>query len=109
MTTTYAAFLQEKAQAYGDGGFAPVWTPDWLMDFQQAIVEWSTRKGRSAILADCGLGKTPMQLVWNSSPATTDKRCATYKRPPPAGAPKTKRWRCRWTTARLTRPRNETL
>jgi hypothetical protein len=62
--TPYAAFLNDKAQAYGDGGFAPVWTPDWLMDFQQAIVEWSTRKGRSAILADCGLGKTPMQLVW---------------------------------------------
>ncbi|MCP5069247.1 MAG: helicase [bacterium] len=38
--------------------------PDFLFDFQRALVEWSVRKGRCAILADCGLGKTPMQLVW---------------------------------------------
>lgn len=62
--SAYAEFLHDKAQSYGDSGFAPVWMPNWLIDFQQAIVEWSTRKGRSAILADCGLGKTPMQLVW---------------------------------------------
>jgi len=27
-------------------------------------VDWACRKGRAAIFADCGLGKTPMQLVW---------------------------------------------
>lgn len=60
----YEEFLDNKAQSYCDGGFSPVWIPDYLMDFQRHIVEWATRRGRSAILADCGLGKTPMQLVW---------------------------------------------
>lgn len=35
-----------------------------LYDFQKDIVRWSLAKGRSAIFADCGLGKTPMQLEW---------------------------------------------
>lgn len=51
-------------QLGGNHGFAPLWMPDFLFDFQRALVEWATRKGRDAIFADCGLGKTPMQLVW---------------------------------------------
>ena len=35
-----------------------------LFDFQRDIVAWALRKGRAAIFADCGLGKTPMQLEW---------------------------------------------
>lgn len=35
-----------------------------LFPFQRDIVRWSVRKGRAAIFADCGLGKTPMQLEW---------------------------------------------
>lgn len=35
-----------------------------LFDFQRDIVAWSLRRGRAAIFADCGLGKTPMQLEW---------------------------------------------
>jgi superfamily II DNA or RNA helicase len=27
-------------------------------------VDWAVRKGRAALFADCGMGKTPMQLVW---------------------------------------------
>jgi len=45
-------------------GFAPLWLPDFLFDFQASVTEWAIRKGRAAIFADCGLGKTPMQLVW---------------------------------------------
>jgi hypothetical protein len=60
----YAAFIRRKSQLGGDGGFAPVWVPDFLFDFQRALIEWACRKGRAAIFADCGLGKTPMQLVW---------------------------------------------
>ena len=33
-----------------------------LFDFQRAIVTWALRRGRAAIFADCGMGKTPMQL-----------------------------------------------
>jgi hypothetical protein len=38
--------------------------PNQLFDFQQALVQWAVRKGRAAIFADCGLGKTAMQLTW---------------------------------------------
>jgi hypothetical protein len=61
---TYADFLAAKAQLGGESGFAPVSMPDFLFDFQQSLVDWSLRRGRDAIFADCGLGKTPMQLVW---------------------------------------------
>lgn len=35
-----------------------------LFNFQKDIVRWALAKGRAAIFADCGLGKTPMQLEW---------------------------------------------
>ena len=35
-----------------------------LFDFQKDIVQWALRKGKAAIFADCGLGKSPMQLEW---------------------------------------------
>lgn len=60
----YASFLFEKTQVGCNDGFAPLWLPDFLFDFQKSLVDWSVRKGRDAIFADCGLGKTPMQLVW---------------------------------------------
>lgn len=60
----YKNFLITRSQLAGDYGFEPLWLPDSLFDFQQALVQWSIRKGRAAIFADCGLGKTPMQLVW---------------------------------------------
>ena len=60
----YQEFLAAKSQSAGQYGFAPIWMPDFLFDFQQSLVEWALVKGRGAIFADCGLGKTPMQLVW---------------------------------------------
>lgn len=60
----YHRFLTVKAQNDSAAGFEPVWMPDFLFDFQKALVDWALRVGRGAILADCGLGKTPMWLVW---------------------------------------------
>ena len=60
----YREFLRRKAQLDGDHGFNPVFLPAFLFDFQASLVEWAARKGRAAIFADCGLGKTAMQLVW---------------------------------------------
>jgi len=60
----YATFLERKAQQNTGSGFAPLWMPNFLFDFQGALLEWAIRMGRAAIFADCGLGKTPMQLVW---------------------------------------------
>jgi len=61
---SYAAFLEAKSQLDGMHGFDPPNLPGFLFDFQRDLVAWALRKGRAAIFADCGLGKTPMQLVW---------------------------------------------
>ena len=60
----YYAFLESKTQLGALKGFEPRFMPGFLFDFQAALVEWAVRKGRAAIFADCGLGKTPMALVW---------------------------------------------
>ena len=77
----YEAFLRERAQAGADSGFAPLWMPDFLFDFQASMVEWAVRKGRAAIFADCGLGKTPMGLVWASNVARKTSRPVLYLTP----------------------------
>ena len=35
-----------------------------MFEFQKDIVRWALKKGRAAIFAECGLGKTLMQLEW---------------------------------------------
>jgi hypothetical protein len=62
--SSYEDFIFSKAQLGTFNGFDPIWLPDFLFDFQKSLVDWSIRKGRSAIFADCGLGKTIQQLVW---------------------------------------------
>jgi hypothetical protein len=61
---SYQDFIQQRSQLDYRSGFKPLWMPDFLFDFQQALCEWAIVKGRGGIFADCGLGKTPMQLVW---------------------------------------------
>lgn len=61
----YSEFLNQKKVVDVDTGLSDV--PDlnpMLFDFQRDIVRWALRRGRAAIFADCGLGKTPMQLEW---------------------------------------------
>lgn len=60
----YDDFLREKSQLDGDYGFEPVWLPDFLFDFQAAMLQWSLRKGRAALFEDCGMGKGLQELVW---------------------------------------------
>lgn len=62
--SSYESFLRNKSQFASGSGFAPIEVPDFLFDFQKILVDWSLRRGRSAIFADCGLGKTPIALVW---------------------------------------------
>ena len=61
---TYQDFIAAKTHQGADHGFDPTWMPDILFPFQRALVEWEVRKGRAAIFADCGLGKTFCQLTW---------------------------------------------
>lgn len=60
----YEEFIWRKSQAQGGGGIEPIWMPPLLFPFQQDLVVWALKKGRAAIYADCGLGKTPCQLAW---------------------------------------------
>lgn len=60
----YYDFIERKSHLGNMSGFKPLWLPDFLFDFQRHLVDWAVRKGRAAIFADCGLGKTAMQLVW---------------------------------------------
>ena len=58
----YKDFLKSKQHLLGSFGFEPNWFPDIAFDFQEHIIEKAVRKGRMAIFADTGLGKTLMQL-----------------------------------------------
>lgn len=60
----YQTFIVRKSQVEQGDGFEPVWLPDFLFPFQKTLVDWALRKGRGALFEDCGLGKTPQQLVW---------------------------------------------
>jgi hypothetical protein len=64
VVSDYAEFVEAKMHLNDQSGFDPVFVPDVLFDFQRALVEWAVQKGRAAIFADCGMGKTPMQLAW---------------------------------------------
>ena len=64
MSEPYTAFLAAKAQHSTGNGFEPDRLPDHLFDFQRDLTEWAVRQGRAAIFADCGMGKTPMELAW---------------------------------------------
>jgi len=77
----YLDFLEKKTQGGADSGFEPVWMPDFLFDFQREMVEWAVRKGRAAIFADCGLGKTPMGLTWASNVARKTGKPVLYLTP----------------------------
>jgi DNA modification methylase len=66
MMDKYEEFLQNKLRRATDSGFTV--TDDQLnphlFDFQIWIVKTALRKGRYAVFADCGLGKTLIQLEW---------------------------------------------
>lgn len=60
----YEKFVQGKRRAEVATGHKPGELNPHLFDFQYAIVSWAVRRGRAAIFADTGLGKTLMQLSW---------------------------------------------
>lgn len=61
----YSDFLAGKLLSVPPTGLesAPELNPK-LFPFQRDLVRWALLRGRAAIWADCGLGKTPMQLEW---------------------------------------------
>lgn len=64
--SNYRDFLATKAVVVRSSGRAvdPSDIHPSLFGFQRDLVRWSLRKGRAALFADTGLGKTRMQLEW---------------------------------------------
>jgi DNA modification methylase len=64
--SSYREFIQSKQIFHPDAGIdvPKAKLSRKLFPFQRDIVHWALRKGRAAIFADCGLGKTLMQLEW---------------------------------------------
>ena len=62
----YDDFVKKKRRSEVATGHAPGPLNEYLKPFQHAIVSWALRRGRAAIFADTGLGKTIMQLSWAS-------------------------------------------
>lgn len=60
----YSAFLDSKRNVLPPSGFVPSDINGMLYDFQRDIVKWACVRGKACIFADCGMGKTPMQLEW---------------------------------------------
>jgi len=58
----YLEFLEKKKHLIGEFGFEPNFYPSIAFDFQKEIIEKAVRKGRMAVFADTGLGKTLIQL-----------------------------------------------
>lgn len=64
MTLAYDDFLAGKLPVDQASGREPEPITIALFDFQAALTRWAIRRGRAAIFADTGLGKTRMQLEW---------------------------------------------
>lgn len=61
----YDALLKRKLAAHVSSGItATVKLPDSLFPHQSALTGWALKRGRAAIFADNGLGKTRMELAW---------------------------------------------
>jgi superfamily II DNA or RNA helicase len=58
----YTEFIQSKKHSIGDFGFKANYLPEIAFDFQKHIIKKSIMKGRIAVFADTGLGKTLMQI-----------------------------------------------
>lgn len=58
----YHKFLEQKKHSIGNFGFETNFIPDIAFDFQKHIIETAIKKGRMAIFADTGLGKTLIQI-----------------------------------------------
>lgn len=60
----YAGFIGAKFRAHKPSGFMYEDRGLPMFPHQVDLVRWATRRGRCAIFADTGLGKTRMQLAW---------------------------------------------
>lgn len=82
MTDAYDTFLASKAISDTMTGLADVpELPACLFPHQRDITRWSLRRGRSAVFAGTGLGKSLMELSWGAEVARETKRQVVHFAP----------------------------
>lgn len=64
---SYASFVEAKLAYTSCDGIDASADGYGLFDHQRVLVEWALRRGRSAIFADTGMGKSRMQVAWADS------------------------------------------
>lgn len=63
----YTDFVTRKLTTMAPTGIiGAINLPDGLFDFQQHLTSWCLRRGRAALFADTGLGKSRMEATWAS-------------------------------------------
>lgn len=60
----YEQIINSKRVKQKPAGFEPLPFTAPLFEWQKVVVSWAIKQGRAALFAECGLGKTPMQLEW---------------------------------------------
>jgi superfamily II DNA or RNA helicase len=71
----YLEFLEKKKHLIGNFGFEPNYYPEIAFDFQKEIIKRAVLKGRMAVFADTGLGKTLIQIsIANNIVRHTNKK-----------------------------------
>lgn len=71
--STYADWLGNKSRSVAFSSAPIVGVTDAAFPHQRDLVEWALRKGRCALFADTGLGKTIMQMEWARNVATVGR------------------------------------
>lgn len=66
MASEYELFIKRRSQSDKIAPAEINEMPSYLFDFQKILVAWSISQVRSAVFADCGMGKTAMQLAWSN-------------------------------------------
>lgn len=61
---TYDQFIATKLKAVQANGFDCGELNSNLFEWQALVVKWLIKQGRAGLFAECGLGKTLMQLEW---------------------------------------------
>ena len=66
----YEQYIAGKSKTSASPGIEGATLPDWLFPHQKALTAWALRKGRAAVFADTGLGKTGIELPWAAAVAS---------------------------------------
>lgn len=61
---SYQDFINNKQLLFMPSGMSESDINPMLFNYQHDIVKWALKLGRAAIFADCGLGKSFMQIEW---------------------------------------------